>query len=165
MGKVPKNPIKKHLIEICRMHKRHLFEGNYCCLEEFILKNGRRFEMISSLPPDIKQGKAGNCFENAYWVALENKHKYYYCEGYVMANRNTLPVFHSWVVNRQREVIDPTCPFGRYYYGIAFRLSYVCQWLLKNNGHKSIIDNWMQGWPLLKDSKAEFKRHTIVPKR
>lgn len=165
MGKMSKNPIKRYLIKRCQAHKSHVFEGNYRCLEEFVLKNGRSFEVIKPLPPTIKEGKLGNCFNNAYWVALENKDKYYYCEGYAALKNDWWPVLHAWVVNRKLEAIDPTWPSGKYYYGLIFKLSYLHQWLLNNKGHRSTIDNWMQGWPLLKDSPKELQEHTLILKR
>ena len=152
-----KSPVKKYLIKKCKAHKEHVFEGDYCCLEEFVLKNGRSFETTIPLPSNIKKGKEGTCFENAFWVASGNRHKYYYCEGYA-ANKGMLPVLHAWVVNRKHEVIDPTCPFAKYYYGFIFKLSYVCQWVPKNRGHKSIIDNWIQGWPLLKETPKNLQK-------
>ena len=52
-----KSPVKKYLIKKCKAHKEHVFEGDYCCLEEFVLKNGRSCETTIPLPSNIKKGK------------------------------------------------------------------------------------------------------------
>jgi hypothetical protein len=159
---IVKNHLKGMRIAIKNATGGKYFRGKYFCLEDFVLKNGLQFNKIIAFPPDLKRGRVGSCHKNAYNIAQNNPNKYFYCEGY--ATSNNFAFLHSWVVNKELEVIDPTWKNGIDYYGIIFRFSYVADSMAKVGKFISIIDNWKDNYSLLKMSKKQLSQHTIQAK-
>ncbi len=153
--------VAQHLKALCRaIHTKSTKSeyrkllGKYCCQQSFVLKNGQQFKSVIPLPRDIKKGKLGCCYENAFKNVLMSKGKYFYCEGYATAGGMVHE--HGWMTNRNHEVIDPTWLDGKDYYGIIFKFSCVMHWMAKNGKYISIIGNYHDDWPLLKMSRKEL---------
>jgi hypothetical protein len=127
-------------------------------IERFVLENGMYFKP-APLPKGIPHGDVHNCFENAFVLAVKNKEKYFYCEGY--ASTGLLPTLHAWVVDSKSRVLDPTwAPDGTNkrmeYYGIPFDWDYITK-QFKNMKHFGIIDDSKRGWPLLTGKIKNYK--------
>jgi hypothetical protein len=123
-------------------------------VEKFILENGRYFKP-APLPRNIPHGDIHSCFENAFLLAVKNKTKYFYCEGY--ATTGLLPTLHAWGVTADGKVIDPTwCPDGSNekmeYFGIAFDWDYITK-QFKSMKHFGLINDAKRKWPLLRGEK------------
>jgi hypothetical protein len=115
--------------------------------------------------------KQRECFANAQRLAIDSD-KIKYVEGY--ANPNLIPVSHAWnlfngkVVDltwiedtmkkansspkRQKEMIT----LGEFsdkmeYFGVIIPTKIVCETALKNKEYNSLIDDWMNHFPLLKN--------------
>ena len=116
----------------------------YTCIEDFILKNGRKMK-IEPLPEGIKRGEPRQCFKNAFLLALENG--FTYCEGY--ANSVVpLPLMHAWCVDKNGIVIDPTWEDGKDYFGVEIPMEIANRIILKS-GHYGVIDTWDLKFPFL----------------
>lgn len=62
-----------------------------------------------------------------------------------------IPVAHAWCYDRQtKKVCDNTWPDGTAYLGVPFRTSYLVEWDTNNKHYLSILDDWRNGWPILK---------------
>jgi len=127
-------------------------------IEKFVLENGRYFKP-APLPRGIPHGDVHNCFENAFLLAVKNKTKFLYCEGY--ATTGLLPVLHSWVIDTNGNVIDNTwAPDGSNekmeYFGIAFDWDYITK-QFKTMKHFGLINDEKRKWPLLTGQIKNFK--------
>lgn len=145
--------LKTQLKKMVQMSKRiQSGKFKYCCFEEFVLANGKRFKLNSSLV--VKRGKQGECFKNAFHLAESGD--LIYVEGYATIKQIGFPFSHAWCVNDKNEVVDPTWGDGKEYYGVIFDLDYVRKIILKR-GKFGVIDNIEMGFPLLRD-KSKINR-------
>jgi hypothetical protein len=119
----------------------------YCCIEDFVLKNGKLFE-ISKIRP--KYGEERFCFFNSYQLMI--KEGYTYVEGFAMG---VIPVNHAWCLDADGRVIDPTWRpsltrkfQGIAYIGVALDRSFVIETALQRKSY-GVLDDWEGGFPLL----------------
>lgn len=86
-----------------------------------LIKYGRNWPS-RPLSRGVKLGPEGNCYQNAYYLALKNR-KFTYVEG--LANYCE----HAWCVDREGKVVEPTWSkdlrIGNEYFGIAFNLDWM----------------------------------------
>jgi len=115
----------------------------YSCIEEFVLKHGREYE-ISPLIFPRNRGKKKECFKNA--TLLSFKRGWTYVEGYAFGI--AMPMLHGWCVNEDGIVVDPTWDNGKMYFGVEFSMSYVEAVILQKKTY-GVLDNWEMGFPLL----------------
>jgi len=120
----------------------------YLCVEDFVLRNGRYMGNMSPLPNGVRRGSLGNCFKNAFELALEKN--WTYCEGYAVA---VIPISHAWVLDDKGNVIDPTWKEGTDYFGVEIPLSYATKTILRREAY-GVIDAWEIGYPLLKGEEV-----------
>ncbi len=119
--------------------------------EDFVLHHGRCWKP-QPLPPGYRIGKLGDCGRNACRLALRRP-DLTYVEGYAIAKQmasweNYLG--HSWVVDQERRVIDPTWPEGGVeYFGVPFETSYVAS-ICKKSPTPTLIERWWDDFPLLR---------------
>lgn len=141
-----KEMIKEYLIQCVELVKKSNLNklGNYFSLDDFVLQNGQIFK-VGKFPKDIRRGEMKQCYRNAVMLLAE-KSSYLYVEGYAMG---IIPALHAWCIDKKGNVIDPTWPDGKEYFGVIFKRSFTLQKILKE-GKTGFIDNWEQGWPLLK---------------
>lgn len=93
----------------------------------WVVKYGRSY-VPAALPADIRPMPLGRCYYNAYLLAKRRQSRgYFYVEGWA-TNKNGDAMQHAWCADSLGgRVIDPTFPdpFGREYFGVAFRLESV----------------------------------------
>jgi len=150
--------VEDFLIAQTMLQNATMKDNKNLSIEAFVLKNGRYFKP-APLPKGIPHGDVNNCFKNAFVLAVKNKTRYLYCEGF--ASSGLIPLIHAWVVDRKGRVIDPTwCPDGTNnkmeYYGIPFDWDYVTR-QFKDMKHFGFINDTKRKWSLLREEKNEFK--------
>lgn len=117
---------------------------------QFILDRGIKFKITESSFPRL--GKMKECFRNAAMLVTENKN-YTYCEGFAMGA--VIPVLHAWCIDGAGNVIDPTWENGSDYLGVPFNTKYLWSTITRTHCFTSLIDNWTEGFPLLKNSDEQ----------
>jgi hypothetical protein len=105
-----------------------------------LLKRGRYFK-VPPLP--CRQGDSGP-YANALDLALADD-TLVYCEGYKVVID---PVPSAWCCTREGQVVDPSGD-GVAYFGIPFKLQYVCTTFMRLSRKAGVLDNDEEGWPLL----------------
>lgn len=107
-----------------------------------IMKYGSAFQPLDQQPQWLRHGPARDCFNNATAYAAV-RDDVLYAEGYALEPELMLPVQHSWLVDRDGKVIDPTWKDTRdhAYFGIAFKRDFVCDQLVKNGRNAGILVN------------------------
>lgn len=91
----------------------------------FIQKYGRH-GAATPLPPGIKRGRMGRCYQNAGRIACGSD-SLIYCEGLALREGSWIAVEHAWLLDAATgKFVDPTWPEeGGDYYGIAFKPEYL----------------------------------------
>jgi hypothetical protein len=119
-------------------------------MQRFVLDYGWWYEP-AWLPEHICPGTLQECHKNATHLALEDDSPFY-CEGYALFDGSSLPTIHAWVTDGQGNAIDNTWPQpGMAYAGVPFRVGYISMTALKNRGLGSLLDDYMNGYPLRGD--------------
>lgn len=99
----------------------------YHSVEEIVLKIGQ-FDIVRPLPKNIKRGKMGLCFQNAFRLMERG---FIYVEGIAVPERINFPVHHSWCVDQFNNVLDPTWNDGIAYLGIHLDKMFVYERILR----------------------------------
>jgi hypothetical protein len=139
-----------YLESMVKMRKMHKVSDKlmYCCIEEFVLKNGKPMKADKPFPDHLRKGVVKECFKNAAELALETG--WTYCEGYALGT--IIPVIHAWVIDDEGNVIDPTWePNGiecREYYGVEIPTDFLLKTILRREKY-GVIDNMEENYPLL----------------
>ena len=122
--------------------------------EGFVLEYGQEWPVAPPVPR-LRRGAMGECFKNAAQLASRQR-GYTYCEGYAM---RMIPMLHAWCLDEQSRVVDPTWADNEetVYFGVPFRLDYVLVRQVRTNSYVSMIDNYVEGHPLLR-RKHDAKR-------
>jgi len=153
----------------CHIANKIQGKFKYCSIEDFILANGRAYRN-QPLPKDIKLRKLGECFKNAYYLAMMRP-ELTYVEGIVW---NIIPMLHAWCVDKDGNVFDNTWGRNhkrenskhkdfdpnREYFGVPFQMQYIDRTLYSKRTY-GIIDNWKDGFPLL-SGKDDISTGKIV---
>ena len=129
--------------------------NKYLCLEDFVLKNGKRFT-LAPLPSGVKSGELRHCFENAFHLACSSNLTY--VEGYA---NEVVPVLHAWCIDNKGKVVDPTWvnSFNNpdtAYFGVPMKLRFVMKSVFRSK-HYSVLDDWKNNWPILRARKSEWE--------
>lgn len=118
--------------------------------QEFVLEFGWWYEP-TEVPKEVARGTPKQCHTNAIELAT-NSDSFIYCEGYALLKNGSLPTIHAWVTDGQGRAIDNTWPQpGVAYLGVPFQLNFVLLTSVKNNAAISLLDDFMNKWPLLND--------------
>ncbi len=111
------------------------------------------------------------CFANAQKLVMDSQyvvgreHKLYYVEGYVVRIGLGIPIQHGWAVLNGK-VIDVTMrlekprPRGKLrdrVFGVTFNTTYLQKHAFKIKGFSPLIDDWQDGWPLLKNDPPDAR--------
>lgn len=91
--------LKPYLERIVEMHSNYKTGqfGNYICIEDYVLKNGK-FYTPKSLPENINRGTKKECYRNAFLLMMDNP-QFTYCEGYGTTKAvKGLPFLHAWCI-------------------------------------------------------------------
>lgn len=144
--------IKEYLRKTVEFSKRTKLNklGEYISIDDFIYQNGLYFKP-KLLPKGIIQGRMKECYKNAALLAME-KPNYFYVEGIACG---IIPVLHAWCVDKDKNVIDPTWPDGKEYFGVIIKKEFLFKQTVKWGF--GLIDNWKNGWPLLTLDKKEWR--------
>ena len=105
--------------------------------------------------------KKGECYYNAQrMILLDNSDQIEYWEGYTLIDNAAFPIMHGFnVINGK--VIDYTLdidgqsilgtfPPTAQYIGIKMKKEWIIPQITSGKPCVSFIDNWAEGWPLLK---------------
>lgn len=129
----------------------------YSCFEELILDRGIEMK-YAFLPEDIDRGIPKNCYYNCLELLREHR-DLFYCEGYALTEDLPLPLAHAWLVNKDREVIDPTWnDESTVYLGIPFNTQWFIDLLVSRNREDCLSvfeSNYMEDYSLLKEGLPE----------
>jgi hypothetical protein len=121
--------------------------AQFYSLAEYIAKFGKDY-LPQACPKKHKAGLPQMCFQNARNLA--SRHHLTYVEGFALPDFANIPIFHAWCVDEKGHVIDNTwSKQGKAYRGVAFALDFV-RAQLKNTNCMSVLDNWQNGFPLLR---------------
>ena len=127
----------------------------YSSLQDFVLQNGREFDPIDK-PSSIKRGIIKECYKNAFEI-VQDRPDLTYCEGYADSYLG-LPILHAWVATDEGEAIEVTWPTkGASYIGVPFDFEFVRRTIV-NKETWGVLDNWMDGFPLLCGTELDFLR-------
>lgn len=119
--------------------------GEYSCVEDFILQNGREME-LGNVDIGEMRGEMRECFRNAYYLAMQKD--WTYCEGYAIS-KGLIPTLHAWVLDNEGKVVDPTWEGEAEYFGCEFPWKYVTRITFKREYWGSVLDDWQNHFPLL----------------
>lgn len=128
----------------------------YFGLEDFVLRHGRVFEP-APLPRGVRRGRMTLCYMNAALLAIEDR-RFTYCEGFAAG---IIPVMHAWVCDDQGRALDVTWKDGKQYVGVPVNRKYLMRSLARKKTY-GLIDNWQQGWPMLKDGPEKWAQQSVM---
>jgi hypothetical protein len=128
----------------------------YNSAEELIAAEGRSWTP-QSLPDSAAdwKGKMKECYANSSTAVLGlGKPKLEgtrYVEGFVRIEGTPLPIAHAWAVDENGLVLELTMDEpGVEYHGIEVPNEELLALIMRRDGYPGVIDNWQEGWPLLK---------------
>jgi hypothetical protein len=134
--------------------RAHVAFGN-TRLEDLVFSLGRDFP-IAPRPDGVRQMQEKVCYRNAY--LLSALRGWTYCEGFAWGSERPAFGTHAWCCTPEGIVADPTWPYraDRKYFGIPFRPAYVEKVIGDRDEYVSLIDDWIEEWPLLRLNPADF---------
>lgn len=132
--------------------------NGYCCMEEFVLKNGREFT-YQPRPKGVKLGTPQECYKNAARLAMRNE-LLTYVEGYAFG---VFPVMHAWCVNKDGIVIENTWEEGEGYFGVPIKTKYLMHSIYKSQ-YYGVIDRCESRWPILREKPENYLAEMPIPK-
>lgn len=144
--------IKEYLkatVELSKQAKLNKL-GGYISIYDFIYQNGLYFNP-KPLPKGIIRGQMKECYKNAALLTLE-KPKLFYVEGIACG---VIPVLHAWCTDKDKNVVDPTWPDGKEYFGVIIKKCFLFKQVEKCGF--GLIDDWRNRWPLLTLDKKLWK--------
>ena len=117
---------------------------------EWFCKNSRLFDRVdSSTSEDLveKYGcKSKQCYYNTWKVDVIGRYTYY--EGYVIRDDIPLRLAHSWLVDNEGRVIDPTLAvredYGNTYIGIAMNRDWLNRIAFKLKRTGDFLPQWYE---------------------
>lgn len=146
----------RQISDFQRKHMGINCQRQWACFEEFVLKFGVYYEW-ETRPKNFKQGIIKQCFSNSSLLARKHENLVY-VEGFASGQKVPLPVHHAWVVRRgSNKVIDVTTEYFDTYIGVPFDTKFLKKHWRSKPKSSSLIDNWEDGFPLLKMNEAEIR--------
>jgi hypothetical protein len=119
-------------------------------IQEFVLEYGWWYEPVAP-PMNCAKGTPEECLKNAVDLALFDD-SLIYCEGYALYTSDSFPTIHAWVTDGHGNAIDNTWPQpGVAYAGVPFRSQFVNLSSLKNHAIVSLLDDYLNNYPLRGD--------------
>lgn len=91
----------------------------------------------------------GHCFRNALLLSLDRR-DLYYVEGIACPLDHSFPRDHAWCIDKSLNVYDPTWPFAADYFGVPLSKSFVQMLACERETSGPYVDDWMNGWPLVR---------------
>lgn len=150
----------KQMVEFRKTMNLPNKKPHYLGAEDFVLREGRQYEVDYSALNRYGVGKMKHCYSNAFDLVSHHPDlNLTYIEGFAST---VIPVLHAWVVDKDGLIADVTWemkdrkkefyPTG--YYGVAFSQKQ-CWEVMNKSGQYGLLDAWQAGWPLF---KKKFKR-------
>ena len=119
-------------------------------LREFVLEHGWWYEP-AELGERFATGTPQQCLTNATNLMLADD-TLIYCEGYALFEPGSHPTIHAWVTDGKGRAFDNTWPKpGVAYAGVPFKSLFVNMTALKNHATVSLLDDYLNNWPLRGD--------------
>ena len=119
-------------------------------MQQFVLDYGWWYEP-AELPKHVALGTPQECHKNAMDLVTADD-SLIYCEGCALFKGSSLPTVHTWVTDGRGAAIDSTWPqTGVAYAGVPFRVGFVTTTALKNDAIGSLLDDYMNDFPLRGD--------------
>jgi hypothetical protein len=108
------------------------------------------FYRPTPLPAGLELANENECYNNALNLALDNP-SLTYVEGFA-AGPGGLRIHHAWVTDGNGRAIDNTWRVpGIVYAGVPFKCGFVSLTGLRNRGVGSLLDEYTNDWPLLRE--------------
>ena len=122
---------------------------------DFVLQEGRTWTP-AQLPRGIRLGQPGQCYKNAFNLALRNRITY--VEGYA---GDVVPIAHAWCIDEEGRVVDNTWSDSEQcvYFGVAFDSEYVESTVLRQRIY-GLIDMPETGWPLITGQHENWRHRS-----
>jgi hypothetical protein len=146
------NSAKQHLLHQLLRSGQTRGRNNFLRLTpcEFVAEHGWWYSP-SLLPAHISRGDRNQCFTNAFSLAIQHP-DLAYVEGYATAFDDGTRMAHAWLTDRQGNAIDVTWDRpGAAYAGVPMKLEFLGRRLGDQGEIGSMIDDFMNHWPLLRD--------------
>jgi hypothetical protein len=106
------------------------------------------------LPDAVNPGNSNECYNNALVLAL-NEPSLIYVEGFA-AGPGGLRIHHAWATDGTGRAIDNTWDAPDVVYvGVPFKCGFVSLTGLKNKGVGSLLDDYANDFPLLRELSDE----------
>jgi hypothetical protein len=126
--------------------------GNYYGTMHFVLEHGQLFPDEIE-PKNYRPGEKKQCFANSQELAMQtvgSNPELLYVEGFM---HYAFPLAHGWNILPEGAVIDTTIGSDfkiEHRFGIVFDTGYIIELILERGAYTAQIDDWRNGWPLLK---------------
>lgn len=143
------NAHERKLLHMLKVQDGMIKRGNVRrTINQFVLEFGWWYNPVT-LPKRVAMGTQNECVKNAFDLCLADQ-SFTYCEGFVIVEESESPTHHAWVTDGTGAAIDNTLRLpGVAYAGVPFKRFFVNVTNVKNNAAIKLIDDDMNGWPLL----------------
>jgi hypothetical protein len=171
--------LREYLAMVTKIKRRGGYKGKppsfrYASAEEMVLFSGTAFQTIIT-DCDLPPMQRGNCFANAFTLAL-NDPAYRYYEGWAYMEHG-IPTHHAWVVDPNGKVQDPTWldsvrnptkpldPSNRTrsaYYGVHIPLTQQVGWMIFKGTMNIVAFGEMTPREVLEEGLEHFKMFDVL---
>ena len=161
--------LKSFLDKQARLIKKvhHQPYWKYNSFEELILDCGTEMK-YAPLPNNVDRGLPKNCYYNCLQLLREHP-DLTYCEGYAQSEDLPLPLFHAWLIDEDRNVIDPTWDDDTaVYLGIPFDTKWFIDFLVSRNREDCLSvfeSNYIEEYSLLVEGLPDYAICSAAMKR
>lgn len=137
--------------------------GTYTGRTDMVLAEGMFWE-VADKSFSLKHGAVKHCFANCQSLMRKRglKAGWTYVEGLAQCSVG-LPLFHSWLVDTEGNVIDPTWKSGSMYLGVPIQWSLVQK--LSTPENCTVLDRMEDGYRFFGTAEHRAPREVLVEKR
>lgn len=132
----------------------------YKSIEALVLAHGRFVDLSLTSPIACQNGRAHECFANAFRLA-QDLDGATYVEGFALVDGLSLAFAHAWCIDQTGALLEPTWqPHGIAYLGIPFALPFTRKTIRQRNRY-GILDAPELHWPLLRYGVPEHAKEPL----